>query len=197
MQNEIWRLAQIAFDEGRSPADDAQVLELLLEDPSLMETMDELLLVESKLDAIANLPALAQPKTSPFSRVRLGTIAAGLLIAGLPFLTVDSTPQQGFEGTSSDTPIAGSGTFHNERVAAVPDEGVNSGVEYVAQVSIPPEPSKVPPKSSILSFELSVSETTSAPTRAREQQFPPSTPRPQIRILTSTRTKSALGARTR
>ena len=193
-QTELWRLAQAAFDEGRSPADDAQVLDLVLEDPSLMETLDEVLLVESKLDAIGSLPVQVAPKLAPkfasLSRVRVGTVAAALLIAGLPFLGTDSASDTSTTFVPPAESVAQSGT-------AVAPIGVASlDSQGKAPLGTSNIPSKAPSISSIFSFELSVSETTPPP-RVRETKPLPSEPSPQIRILNSTRTKSTLGGRTR
>ncbi len=199
-QVELWRLSQAAFDEGRSPADDAYVLDLVLADPGLMETLDEVLLVESKLDALSALPVQVAPKPTSklaaFSRVRFGTVAAALLLAGLSFWGAKSSSHKSSTLASVSEPLAHSSTSYQEQTAMAPIGVASLDSERndpLATSSIPP---KVPSISSIISFELSVSETAHSP-RVRETESLLSEPRPQIQILSSTRTKIGLGERTR
>lgn len=196
MQTELWRLAQVAFDEGRSPAYDAQVLDLVLDDPSLMKTLDEVLLLESKLDAIGSLPVQVAPKVAPFGRVRIATVAAALLIAGLPFLGSKSVSEVINSSRPSNESIAKSSTPLHDSVTNAPIGVASLDSEPIDPLGAPPIPSKAPALSSIISFELSVSETTPPP-RVREDQSLPTESRRPIRILSSTRTKSNLGGRTR
>ncbi len=82
---ELWRLAQAAFDAHGLASEDPAVLDLLVEHPELACEMDQLLIVEQRLQVVqAAAPAVASKQPLVLGVAVL--VAAALAIAWVPSL---------------------------------------------------------------------------------------------------------------
>jgi hypothetical protein len=184
----LWYLAQAAMDEGRAPEQDEAILDLLLEEPELMETMDEVLLVTAQVKTIANLPVNSHAASRLPSRIRMATVAAAVMISCLPFLGDETNQQLSSPGPGRVT------------IATVGEEQrqVDSGTaELAGPEGLQPIPAQVLHSKPIPSFTASVKEIRPPVPGPNPRNANPTFSRPQIVTLTSTRTKIALGSHNR
>ena len=161
-QAELWRLAQAAFDERRPASEDEALIEFLLEFPELAQEMDEVLLVEARLEILETAAARSPGRTRYFI---MGLVAAVLLVAWAPSLWRSSA------GESETLPILKSG----------PQTSTHLGT------SVPLVARALP---SIDSFELAIETQRLQESRVRPAILP-RTPLPKIISITSTRTRIA------
>lgn len=168
---ELWKRVHIAFDERCDPSQDEAVLDLLLEHPELSPIMDEVLQLESKLEALERIAAPAPQKLAfrfSMHRARAASVAAALILISTPFVfgPKDLTP------SLEDSAAQG------------------TSVEHVAVIN-EQAPTRSRPIARIHSFELTVANKVIRAPESTSTFTASSQPRPAIRTLTSSRTRLA------
>lgn len=167
---ELWRLAQAAFDAQSLASEDPAVLDLLVEHPELACEMDQVLIVEQRLQIVqAAVPTVASRQHLVLGVAAL--VAAALAIAWVPSLWDQSAPEWPAEAIAN--------SFSQESVggATLPVSEPNATV------------------ASIESFELAIVRHRPRSARAYADQggHEPTLKdrKPQILSFTSSRTRSA------